>query len=321
MSELPKYEYKCIDNSVLTPHFRKFIAAPVLEWIPKSINPNLITVISSVFSLIALYLSFRFGQGLVNNLIIAFLIFMYLLSDHLDGMQAKRRGGGTALGEFLDHFLDVINNGIFLLILVNIFKVSNPAVITLMFALGYVAQGGVFFEQYKTGWIVFGKYESFEAVVALILTLIITGIPLIYQPLISIEYYELRLIDWLLIITSISGSFILKDIIVRVGSGMKEMAGLVLSMMTMLSIAFLFGLHRDAFIIASIAAIFIIQEYMIARLTYKRSIWLEYIPVLILIGGVFFQLITGYYLIISLLIIIRFIVTIFKLSKKIQLYS
>lgn len=315
MKDIRKYEYNCIDNSVLTPGFRKHVAAPVLNWVPKSINPNLITVVSSLFSLFALFIAYRYGQGLVTNLVIAIMIFMYLLSDHLDGMQAKRRGGGTALGEFLDHFLDVLNNGIFLLILMFIFRIRTDFVLLAMFSLGYLAQAAVFFEQYKTGWIVFGKYESFEAVVALIVTIALTGITPVYEFLVLPTDSGLMVVEWLFLITSISGSLILKDITKRVGRDIVELGGFVVSVLMVCAACYLMKISDAMFLVVSISAVLIIQEYMIARLTYKRSRWIDYAPVFFLGGSYLVGNWELFYVLISGLILLRFIHTVYVLSR------
>lgn len=316
MSEKHKYEYKSIDNSVLTPPFRKYIATPVLNWVPISVHPNLITVVSSIFSIVALGLSYKYGQGLVNNLVMATLVFMYLLSDHLDGMQAKRRGGGTALGEFLDHFLDVLNNGIFLLILVNIFQIQTPFIVLAMFGFGYVTQSAVFFEQYKTGWIVFGRFESFEAVIILILIIILSGITPIYDLVTELSFNGLRLVEWIFFITSTTGTAILLTISKRVGKGMVEFIVLIVSVGLMVLASYYLGFAFSQYTSISIAIILVTQEYMISRLTYRTNKWIVYVLPVFFILSITFGNYLFFDLTLALVCVVRFVNTVYVLTDK-----
>lgn len=160
------YAYQCKDYSLLTPVFKKFFVTPVVGFIPWAIPANIITIISNCFFYIALYLSFyQQVLGRLNFIVIPVLLFAYLIGDHLDGAQAKRTGTGSALGEFCDHYLDAFNNGFLMLIIFNLFSVTNIWLVAVVVVFSYLAHVVVFYEQFKTGWLIFEKLGSLEGVI------------------------------------------------------------------------------------------------------------------------------------------------------------
>ena len=90
-------------------------------------------------------------------------------------MQAKRKGGGSANGEFVDHFLDVINTALFIFIVIELYHITSLPLIASLFSLGYLAQAAVFYQQYKSGIIKFDKVGSFEAVLMLAIIIPVSG--------------------------------------------------------------------------------------------------------------------------------------------------
>ena len=75
---------------------------------------NYITLLSTSFVICLLVLVFwlpSISPTLAAGLF-ALLLHNYLVGDHLDGMQAKKTQTSSALGEFLDHYLDVYNGAI-----------------------------------------------------------------------------------------------------------------------------------------------------------------------------------------------------------------
>lgn len=159
------YAYQCKDYSLLTPLFKKIFVEPVIGFIPWGIPANIITIISNCFFYLSLYLSFErdiFGAATLP--LIALGLLLYLIGDHLDGAQAKRTKTGSALGEFCDHYLDAFNNGILMLILFNIYQVTNPYLVSIVLVTSYWAHVVVFYEQFKTGWLIFEKMGSLEGV-------------------------------------------------------------------------------------------------------------------------------------------------------------
>lgn len=166
-----EYSYRCHDFSLLTPGFKKRFVAPLLPFVPWVIPANIITIISNVFVYLGFFVSLYF-HGAVSRLAVAVLLFLYLVGDHLDGMQAKRTKTGSALGEFCDHYLDAFNNGIILFTAFLVFNIHNPMVVAVVLTTSYLAHMSVFYEQFKTGWLTFEKLGSLEAV---LLTSLIVG--------------------------------------------------------------------------------------------------------------------------------------------------
>jgi phosphatidylglycerophosphate synthase len=160
------YQYRCNDNSLLTPTFKKWIVAPMARFVPWGIPANIITIVSNFFVYIALYLALdpSWLGDFATRLYVSACFLMYLIGDHLDGMQAKRTGTGSALGEFCDHYLDAFNNGVIVFTMLTIFKVTNPWIVATCLTTSYMAHTSVFYEQFKTGWLTFEKMGSLEGV-------------------------------------------------------------------------------------------------------------------------------------------------------------
>ena len=159
------YQYRCKDYSLLTPPFKQWVITPLIKIVPWVIPANIITLVSNFFVYVGLYLSLNPEvSGKYTPLIIAACLLFYLIGDHLDGMQAKRTGTGSALGEFCDHYLDAFNNGIIVYTMLVVFNIQQPMIISSVIAISYIAHMAVFYEQFKTGWLTFEKIGSLEGV-------------------------------------------------------------------------------------------------------------------------------------------------------------
>ena len=112
---------------------------------------------------------------------------LYLIGDHLDGMQAKRTGTGSALGEFCDHYLDAFNNGVVMFTMIAVFGITHKPVIVGVMVISYWAHMAVFYEQFKTGWLTFEPVGSLEGV--LLSALLIALSPLTRQRNIHLSFF------------------------------------------------------------------------------------------------------------------------------------
>jgi phosphatidylglycerophosphate synthase len=124
-----EYHYRCTDQSLLLPLFKRYYVAFFFRFVPRGLTANFITLISSgcIFSLMVIdSAGVRLSQAQWAGLI-AFMLHAYLVGDHLDGMQAKQTRTSSPLGEFLDHYLDVYNGAIVFYILLS-FLGPIPAV-------------------------------------------------------------------------------------------------------------------------------------------------------------------------------------------------
>jgi phosphatidylglycerophosphate synthase len=107
----PSYTYRSAQDSILLPYYRRFIWGPALELIPESVAPNTLTAISTLACGMSFVLAAVFRDDSVAMVAAALLVFTYLSLDNMDGAQARRVGRSSRLGEFLDHWLDTLNNG------------------------------------------------------------------------------------------------------------------------------------------------------------------------------------------------------------------
>lgn len=194
------YAYQCKDYSLLTPIFKKVLVTPLLPLIPRAVPANIITIISNVLFYLALYLSFQPG-GLWYpvRLAVPLLLLLYLIGDHLDGAQAKRTGTGSALGEFCDHYLDAFNNGILWIIVFHIFAIDHPAIVVWVVTTSYWAHVAVFYEQFKTGWLIFEKVGSLEGVALAIVLIAGSFFDPVRNFLCTTVYYHITIIEYCLI--------------------------------------------------------------------------------------------------------------------------
>jgi hypothetical protein len=109
----PRYEYLCEDKSVLYPHLKKYVWAPILPGLPAWLSPNTMTLLGNFFA----WASFAVLLVLKPEDSTWFLVpalgnFLYLSLGNMDGMQARRSGRSSPLGEFLDHWFDAFNTGL-----------------------------------------------------------------------------------------------------------------------------------------------------------------------------------------------------------------
>ena len=207
---IPEYQYRVRDNSIVTPGFKKWIVTPLFRVIPWWLPANIITILSNMFMYIALYLAMTecpAERGL-RCLLISLLILIYTIGDHFDGMQAKRTGTSSALGELCDHFLDIFNNGIMLYIICLLFQITNPALVAFFLLSGYLPHAVIFYEQFSTKWLYFDKIGSLESMLLFLALIMLSAIEPVYEFLLSSpQIGGLKIIELGLILLS-SGAYI-----------------------------------------------------------------------------------------------------------------
>lgn len=202
------YQYRCNDYSLLTPPFKKWIISPLIRIVPWAIPANIITLISNFFVYLGLFLAIRPQYtGEATPILIAFCLILYLIGDHLDGMQAKRTGTGSALGEFCDHYLDAFNNGIIVYTMFTIFNISNGILISAVLVISYLAHMSVFYEQFKTGWLRFEKIGSLEGVLISAVLIGLSFIPSFYTLMTMRVVADFTLAE-IFILCSTAGAFV-----------------------------------------------------------------------------------------------------------------
>lgn len=197
---MSEYTYQCKDYSLLSPLFKSFLVIPLIRFVPRAIPANLITIVSSVFFYLALYLSFNKQQYVEFILfVIPFLLLANLIGSHLGRAQALRTKTGSTLGEFCNHYLNAFNNGFLIIILCNLFEVNNVLLMILVVISSYWALVMLFYEQFKTGWMIVEKFGSLEAVILAIVLILFAEFETIHSFYYSTLIPNLRAVDLLLI--------------------------------------------------------------------------------------------------------------------------
>ncbi len=198
------YQYRCNDYSLLTPPFKRWIITPLIRFIPWAIPANIITFISNGIVYGTLFLALNPQVlGSATPLFIAAGLMLYLIGDHLDGMQAKRTGTGSALGEFCDHYLDAFNNGVIVYTMFVVFDISHKPVIAAIIVTSYWAHMSVFYEQFKTGWLTFEPIGSLEGVLLSALLIGLAAFRSIYNLLTTPILEDFSVVEVLMILSAL----------------------------------------------------------------------------------------------------------------------
>ena len=117
LENLKYFKYKCTDDSLLYNKCMSPCLNKLVHYLPVWLAPNLITIISLSFNIIASFISwsdggFDFSLKLTRStcFIIGFFQLVYQLLDNIDGKQARRTGNSTPFGMLMDHGCDVFTN-------------------------------------------------------------------------------------------------------------------------------------------------------------------------------------------------------------------
>jgi ethanolaminephosphotransferase len=196
------------DDSLMTPVFKKWVVAPLFRFVPWWLPANIITFISNLMMYVALYLAVSEYPGRsLRFVLISLLAFGYLIGDHFDGMQAKRTGTSSALGELCDHYLDIFNTGILIYIVCLSFHITHPALVAFFLAAGYLPHAVIFYEQFSTKWLRFEKFGSLESVLILSACIMASAVEPVYRSAISSPFGGWTVAEILFVLSS-SGAFI-----------------------------------------------------------------------------------------------------------------
>jgi phosphatidylserine synthase len=159
---------KVVDEALLWPRFEKYVSDPLFKLIPWEVPANVLTLIGNFCMFLATltaYYASRGGKGLFKHWqFIPLLVCVYLICDLLDGKQARRTGTCSALGEFLDHFFDILATGQIPAMFFFAYKMDNPLITGLIVCIGYFPFFGTFYELYYTGTMYFERISGFETI-------------------------------------------------------------------------------------------------------------------------------------------------------------
>lgn len=166
---MTKYSYTADDQSLLTPPIYKFCVTPLMKIIPYRLPANIITMIANSFITASLCIAyFNYINGTFIALwLIPVLSFCYIVGDFSDGIQARRTGTGSPLGEYFDHFLDSFVTGYLTGIILLCMRVKNPFMLFLPYIFLYIGQIGTFWERFTRGVMSFSKFSTSEGIIAI----------------------------------------------------------------------------------------------------------------------------------------------------------
>eukprot|EP00993_Chasmostoma_nieuportense_P000501 NODE_1461_length_1496_cov_69.593134_g1383_i0.p1 GENE.NODE_1461_length_1496_cov_69.593134_g1383_i0~~NODE_1461_length_1496_cov_69.593134_g1383_i0.p1 ORF type:complete len:433 (+),score=120.96 NODE_1461_length_1496_cov_69.593134_g1383_i0:67-1365(+) len=112
---LPKYQYKGQDRSLIYKHIYTPMNNWLIQWFPMWMAPNTITILGLSFVIFSHLLMLYYAPKLEGEappwayIVNGVFIFVYSTLDNLDGKQARRTGSASALGLFFDHGCDALN--------------------------------------------------------------------------------------------------------------------------------------------------------------------------------------------------------------------
>lgn len=155
------YVYESSQQSILRPLYRRFLWNRILDVLPNSLSPNAMTLISTFCCAVSFGLSATLRHNPLALSTAAVLVLAYVTLDNLDGAHARRLGRGTRLGEFLDHWLDTLNNGF--IVLGGCMAAGLPPLLTLgVLCFGTLAFFSVQWELRQTGVFRTGRVADIE---------------------------------------------------------------------------------------------------------------------------------------------------------------
>ena len=117
LENMNKFKYKYTNDSILYNKCMSPCLNKVVNYIPNTIAPNLITFFSLMCNIIAFIISvldggFDFSHQLKKStcFIIGLTQILYQILDNIDGKQARRTGNSTPFGMLMDHGCDTFTN-------------------------------------------------------------------------------------------------------------------------------------------------------------------------------------------------------------------
>ncbi|CRH00854.1 choline/ethanolaminephosphotransferase, putative [Plasmodium relictum] len=180
-SNCKSYVYKSSGSSILDNIFNVYWSICV-NFVPKSITANLLTLLGFLCSTIAFFLMYLFDPLEEKHdyifIYIGLFLFLYQTFDAIDGKQARRTNTSSPLGQLFDHGCDSITSSLFIFIVGKVADLPKGLVY-------YILLSSIHLQTYLFSWIEyhtrvyntsFGKFGITEAHVLVISMCIIRGI-------------------------------------------------------------------------------------------------------------------------------------------------
>ena len=168
--------YKVEDRSLLLPLYKRLLIAPLIKLIPARVNPNSITHAGHLLNLLGVAVLLALWP--VGGWPFAFAVLcvqLYNWCDNADGAHARATNQCSALGEFLDHGLDLLNTTY----IAYLAAMSVGAEPLWWVALALVLPGAAamtYWEQAQTGMFHLGMLNQVESIMLLSVTLLVAAI-------------------------------------------------------------------------------------------------------------------------------------------------
>lgn len=174
----PALRYTVRDRSILLPFYKRLLVEPLLPVIPRRLAPNAITHAGHLVNLAAL-LVLALVPPLTERarwpyFVVAALVHVYLWCDNADGGHARRTNQCSAMGEFLDHGLDLLN-ATYIAAMSTLVLGVPPFWSAVAVVVVPAAAAVTYWEQAETGMFQLGLFNQIESVAALTLLLVIRG--------------------------------------------------------------------------------------------------------------------------------------------------
>jgi phosphatidylglycerophosphate synthase len=168
--------YRVEDRSILLPHYKRWLIAPSLPFIPRAIHPNAITHVGHVANLLGVVVLLAFGSptGGWPFFLTAALLNFYVWCDNADGGHARRTQQCSAMGELLDHGLDMFN-ATYMAYVGAASIGASPAGWVLLVSVVSGACATTYWEQAETGMFHLGRLNQIEGLVVQTLMLVVAG--------------------------------------------------------------------------------------------------------------------------------------------------
>lgn len=218
---LREYKYHAGAYTPLDTFLSK-LADKLINWVPKCLSPNAITLIGLSCNLFGVVLLHLFGdedswRARLSFFISASMALFYMFMDFLDGKQARRLGCSSPLGQLFDHGCDSLNIHLVLYAVIKSLGVTNMRQIALLFGVcGFMFASFQIIEYYDDV-LMFGLsfFGVSEAEVMSVLISLITSIFGVSFWQVPIPFYpSIRLCDCLVyaFIIGIGGCVFLKNV-------------------------------------------------------------------------------------------------------------
>ena len=159
LENMRRFKYSCTEDSLLYNKCMSPCLNKVVNYLPVWLAPNLITLISLGFNILAAIISysdggFDFSYKLKNLtcFVIGITQFLYQNLDNLDGKQARRTGNATPFGMLMDHGCDIFTNIFTAFNLSKLLLVGNDSFLSYSLFFGLILGFYMMtYEEYKLG--------------------------------------------------------------------------------------------------------------------------------------------------------------------------